>query len=77
METVNNKSKPRLTHLDERKVLQVPFYKYEERVGICKQCFAYRHKDEMCDVNNSPTVVTCKQKSMYCPLGYWSAYYGS
>lgn len=76
MELPNNKTKPRLTHLDERKVLQVPFTKYEERVSICRQCFAYR-QDECCDVTNSPTVVLCKQKSAGCPLGYWTSYYGS
>ena len=75
MTNVNNQNKPRLTHLDERKVLQVPFYKYEERVEICKQCFAY--EEESCKVTGNPTVILCKQKSASCPLAYWSSYYGS
>lgn len=70
----NNKTKPRLTHLDE-KILHVPFEKYLERKQICAECYAYS-KEGICKVTNVNIHVANKQKSSSCPLGFWSTFYG-
>jgi protein-arginine kinase activator protein McsA len=70
----NNKTKPRLTHLDE-KVLQVPFEKYTERKKICSECYAYK-SDGICDITKININIVSKLKSSGCPLGFWSTYYG-
>jgi hypothetical protein len=73
---IDNTNKPRFTHLDENKVLHVPFHKYEERHETCKQCYAYDKETGHCKINTAPVSVMIKFKSSNCPLGFWSSYYG-
>ncbi len=69
--------KPRRMHLDER-VLRVPLKIYDERIAICKNCYAYGKDDNgICKINGVPVTATCALKAGSCPMGFWSSYYGS
>lgn len=70
------KTKPRLTHHNERVIL-VPYYKYEERISICKECYACDSETSFCKVTNEPYTARAKMKSGACPMGFWSSYYGN
>ena len=67
--------KPRRMHLDER-VLRVPMKLYEERLGICKSCYAYDNAGAgVCKIINLPVSAKCGLKSGACPMGFWSSNY--
>lgn len=67
--------KPRYTHMNEKKVLMVPKYKYDERLDICTQCFSY--DDGICKQSSeAPCTLLARDKAAMCPLGFWSSYYG-
>jgi hypothetical protein len=67
--------KPRRMHLDER-ILRVPMKIYEERLEICKSCYAYDNAGEgVCKVINLPITAKAALKSGSCPMGFWSSNY--
>ena len=68
--------KPRRMHLDER-VLRVPLKIYEERMEICKNCYAYDKDGGACKIINVPATARCSLKSGSCPMGFWTSYYGN
>lgn len=69
--------KPRRMHLDER-VLRVPLRIYDERIKVCKDCYAYTNDEGgTCKVNGTPVTAKCALKAGSCPMGFWSSYYGS
>ncbi len=69
--------KPRRMHLDER-VLRVPIKIYDERIAICKNCYAYNSdQGGMCKVVGASVSAKCALKAGACPMGFWSSYYGS
>jgi hypothetical protein len=67
--------KPRRMHLDE-KILRVPMKLYEERIELCKSCYAYDNTGAgACKIINVPVVSICALKSGACPMGFWSSNY--
>lgn len=67
--------KPRRMHLDER-VLRVSMKIYEQRVSICKNCYAYDSTDEgKCKINGGSVPAKCSLKAGSCPMGFWSSNY--
>lgn len=70
-----NEKKPRRTHLDER-VLRVPLAIYDERMSMCKKCYAYQEKGSVCKIINLPVSAKTVLKSGACPMGFWTSYYG-
>lgn len=71
-----SKYKPYITHLDEKKVLEVPFTKMKERIDICKNCYAYNAEKGSCKINGTVVKSFARIKSGCCPNGFWSSYYG-
>jgi hypothetical protein len=70
------KNKPRMMHHNE-KVILVPFSKYEERIGICENCYARNTENNFCKIINEPYTSRARIKSGTCPQGFWSSYYGN
>jgi hypothetical protein len=70
------KEKPRMMHLNE-KVLYVPFKIYEERLGKCENCYAYREEERKCVIINEPITARARTKAGSCPMGFWSSHYGN
>lgn len=68
-------NKPRRMHLDER-ILKVPFRIYEQRIAICKKCYAFNSDGDVCKIVNIPVATRTTLKSGSCPMGFWSSYYG-
>jgi len=69
--------KPRRMHLNE-KILRVPTKLYEERLAICKTCYAFDGAGETggtCKIINVPVTAKCALKSGACPMGFWSSNY--
>jgi hypothetical protein len=67
--------KPRRMHLDE-KVLRVSMKIYEERLEMCKTCYAYDDAGGgTCKIINVPVISRCSLKSGACPMGFWSSNY--
>jgi hypothetical protein len=59
------------------KIILVPFSKYEERIAICKNCYAFNQGNGFCKVTNEPCTARAKLKAGMCPQGFWSSYYGN
>lgn len=67
--------KPRQMHLDER-ILRVSMQIYEQRIEICKNCYAYDDRDEgICKIVSTPVSSKCALKAGSCPQGFWSSHY--
>lgn len=68
--------KPRRMHLDE-KILRVSIELYEQRIEICKTCYAFDDTGGggTCKIINVPVVSKCALKSGACPMGFWSSNY--
>lgn len=67
--------KPRRMHLDER-VLRVSMKIYDERMTICKNCYAYdENHGGMCKVNSTSITAKCALKAGACPMGFWTSNY--
>jgi hypothetical protein len=64
----------RRTHFPD-KVLLVPIHVRDERLEQCKVC--PNNKESMCVVNYKPIYAQATKRSLQCPLGFWSSYYGS
>ncbi len=72
-----DKKPPRRMHLDER-ILRVPMKIYDERMAICKKCYAYStEQGGFCKVVETSCSAKCALKAGACPMGFWSSYYGS
>ncbi len=67
--------KPRMMHLDER-VLRVSMKVYDERMAMCKSCYAYDSKNNgTCKIAGTPVSAKCGLKAGSCPMGFWSSNY--
>ena len=67
--------KPRHMHLDER-VLRVSMKVYDDRMAICKNCYAVDLSGEgKCKISGAPISAKCGLKAGSCPMGFWSSNY--